>query len=88
MALHAFQENLQIVIHDHLTGRMTRENVKYLERLVFELQSLCKHLMEKIEALDEKNEQLSDKLEASDHFAASHAGKILAAHKKARSVRH
>lgn len=71
----AFQEHLQIVVHDYLTGRLTSERLQKLEALVMTL-------VGELEALKQENLTLKEKLCASnalDRALVSNAGRQLAA---------
>lgn len=85
----AFQEGLQVVIHEHLTGRLTLERVQQLENAVNQLTTLVNYLVEENEKKDQIIEKLEQRLEATghvDYIEASCAGRRLAARRKTKRV--
>jgi hypothetical protein len=68
----AFQEQLQVVIHDHLTGRLTMEKLQQMEQMINHLYALVESQAAEIRQL---------KLTSGRHMSveASCAGKQLAA---------
>jgi hypothetical protein len=83
----AFQEQLQVVIHDHLTGKLSMERLQSLEQSVKILSEVVARLEFKIHDLRTENAELRAQLRATsilDKTLVSNAGRHLAAHKKAQ----
>jgi hypothetical protein len=78
----AFQEHLQVVIHEHLQGNLTMERLKKLEDVIA-------HMTILIHELQDDNAELRQQLQVTsmlDRTLVSNAGRQLAAYKAAKKL--
>jgi hypothetical protein len=84
----AFQEQLQVVIHEHLMGRVTIERFQQLEQSIAHLCALVDAQNARIQAQDAEIHQLKQATGQHMTLEASIAGRQLAAAKKTKNLFH
>lgn len=82
----AFQEQLQIVIHDHLTGRLTLEKLQQMEQVMRGMEQTIAHMYGIIESQAVEIQKLKQSSDYHMTLEASCAGRQLAAAKKIKSI--
>jgi uncharacterized coiled-coil protein SlyX len=84
-----FQRHLQVVIHEHLSGRLTTQVIEQLQKTVAILQDHVAQLTFKLIDMQEDNQEMRAELRAHsilDKTLISNAGRQLAAQKAAKKA--